>query len=357
MIDTVHVRVPALSPFAPRMAETLEQLHRGQLGPFAPSRFYECVGSLKEDFGIDAILHLGYKRGSRSHKVEILGAGKKTLEEMAGIIRSVFDVAPNSLALMRADFAADIPGVPVHRVRDLGRFEYKRFASQIGKSGSDEVQFVQMGTAVAQSFYVGRRPNCFRIYNKLEELRHKWTRLKRDCDRFNKGLDSFDLTPAQRQSALRTPPKFDEYCHTEGFEFTEGTILTRFERQIGGDRFPNCMQTFGDLYNAHYFDPYEGMTFVEHGDAWRTDNLPDGASIRDLLAARGLLGFRDDFGSMQHALSFVMKNGNGNGRRILDAILPLLPPDSFPVTRADILAAYRRTTKLQIEGNACAVYT
>lgn len=357
MIDTVHVRVPALSPFGEMIAPVLDRLHGGQFGPFAPSRFYESVGSLTEDFGIDAILHLGYKRGSHAHKVEILGAGKKSLEEMAGIIRSVFDVDPNPLSLMRADFNADIEGVPVCRVRDLARFEHKRFASQIGKSAECELEFVEMGTVVAQSFYVGRRPNCFRVYNKFEELRHKWRRLKRNCDRFNEGLDRFDFTPDQRQAALRQPPTFEEYCRMEGFEYTEGTILTRIERQIGGDRFPSGMETFGDLYHSDAFDPFEGMTFIDTGDTWRTDNLPDGASIRDLLAARGLLGFRDDFGSMQHALSFVMKNGNGNGRRILDAIIPLLPPVRLPVSRADIVTAYLRTTKQQIGAPVCTVYT
>ena len=35
-----------------------------------------------------------------------------------------------------------------------------------------------MGTADAQSFYAGRRPNFMRIYNKIKEWFGQWLKLK-----------------------------------------------------------------------------------------------------------------------------------------------------------------------------------
>ena len=59
---------------------------------------------------------------------------------------------------MRLDTAADIHGVPVCWFRDNARFSHKRFASCIEKGAVQEVEFIGMGTADAQTLYVGRRP-------------------------------------------------------------------------------------------------------------------------------------------------------------------------------------------------------
>lgn len=122
MIDKVDLRVPAMTRYGPAMAETGAELRCGPVPPFRATRFYECVGDLRQTHGIDAVVHLGYKWGPRTHKLEIIDAGKKTLAEMEAIFRQVFDIDPTPLSLMRVDLAADALGVPVSWFRNNSRF-------------------------------------------------------------------------------------------------------------------------------------------------------------------------------------------------------------------------------------------
>jgi hypothetical protein len=161
------------------------------------------------------VVHLGFKYGEATHKVEIIDAGKKTLAEMAAIVRQVFDIDPRPLGLMRVDLAADAPGIPVSWFRNNSRFQFKQFASSIDKADTQEMEFIGMGSAVSQSLYAGRRPNCVRIYNKFAELRRQWLKLKRECEKYNRGLNEFDLGEEERLKAIRLPPTFEEFCLRE----------------------------------------------------------------------------------------------------------------------------------------------
>lgn len=155
MIDTVHVRVQNMAPSAADMSYALEQLRHGHLDGFTPSRFYEGVGSLKEHFGIDAILHFGYRHGRKAHKIEIREAGKKSVPEMADIVTSIFDVDPWTVSLLRVDLTADVEGVPVSWFREHAFVNRKQFSSRIEKSFEQEMQFVGMGPTAGRMVPMG----------------------------------------------------------------------------------------------------------------------------------------------------------------------------------------------------------
>jgi len=353
MIDKVDIRIPWLTPFSREIGDVIAQLRHGHVYPFRPAKFYSCVGDLRESHGIDAILHLNYKF-SRDHKtsskLEIIDAGKKTIVEMAEIIRRIINIDPFECELMRLDLASDIFGVPVHVVRDLARFRYKRFATRIEKSFEIELEFRAMGTADSQTFNAGRRPNFIRIYNKIKELYGQWLKLKQRCERFNKQMKSFDMSAEQLYYGARFCPTFEGFCLAEGFECFEGLTVTRIERQIGAAQFPEELRLFGDLRNAHLFNPFTAVKILPSGVIRSFEQPPPGVSIRDWLAAMGLDRLRQEFGNSHQACSYVQKYGNGNGKRVLESLFSIMPPERPPITETEIFEAYARSTERQVTG-------
>lgn len=347
MIDKLDLRIPSMTDWAPTFASIGRLLRSGSAGPFRASRFYRYVGDLRE-YDIDAVLHLDYKFGEGTHKIEIIDAGKKTLSDMAEVVKRIFAVEPDPLEIMRVDLAADIEGIPVHWFRDNSRFKYKRFASRIEKSKESELVFVEMGTADAQSLYAGRKPNCIRIHNKVAEWEKQWRKIMRDFDRFNAGLRNFELTKEQNYYGVRMAPDFQQFCRWEGFDYHDGDILTRVERQIGGDRFPEGLRTFADLRKLASFNPFEALQiFGKH--AAQPVPKPGGIPMRDFLAIKGLQQVVNEYGGMQPAVAFVQRYAKGNGKRLIDKFGAFLSsPDVPGITESAVFEAYRKTVTPQI---------
>jgi hypothetical protein len=351
VLDKLDLHVPDGVPPGPVLAPLFEQLRHGPVETFRPSRFYQFVGDLRKYHGIDAIVSLYYRFGRPAHKVEIIDAGKKSLGEMAEIVTLLFDVDLSKLRVMRVDLAADLEGVPVKWFRDHVRVDRKRFSSRIEKSQETEVEFVAMANALAQTLYAGKRPNLVRIYNKLAEWYRNWLKMVRALRRFNAGLDAFDMTSEKKCAAYRVEPTFKDYCEAEGYELSEGSILTRVERQIGADRVPDELATFGDLRRAYDFRPFEGLRIIESGPILQISAPPRDVPLGKLLAALGFEKLKEHFGSAQAATAFVMKFGNGNGKRILTSLADALPGDRPPVTLEEIQESFRKSTEWQIFGS------
>jgi len=356
-IDKTDLRVPAQTPFSEELRPIVAKLQYGPALGFSPSRFYRLTGDLRKKElykehikPIEAVLHLDFRYGKGGHKLEIVDAGKKTLAQQKEIVRRVFDVDPDSLELMRVDLAADVCGVSVPWFREHSRFQFKHFASDIDKAGENEMEFIGMGNADAQSIYAGRRPNCVRIYNKVAELYRQWLKLKRACDRYNRGLLKMDMSEQERADAIRVAPTFDEFCLYEGFAALTGTTVTRVERQIGGDRFPAELRTFADLQHAHEFNPFAALQIIPNSEVMDYMSPPKGMPVRDWLALIGLQTMKQQLGGIQQAHAFVLKNGNGNGRRILESLLSQMPQTRSAVTTEEIIANYRKSTEQQIFG-------
>ncbi len=347
MIDKADVRISEFAPPGPVLAGPLEELKKHPVPLFRSSRFYQYVCDLREPFGIDAVVHLYLRHGRPNHKVEIIDAGEKTVQEMADIIRKLFVVDPWALQLMRADLATDLEGVSVPWFKDNAYVNRKQFSSRIEKSFDQELQFVGMGTAVAQTLYAGKRPSLIRIYNKLEEWHMQWRKLGIKCDRFNRRMDGLEMTEEQKYYGSRFVPSFPDYCKDRGYQFETGSMLTRIERQIGGNRFPPEFSTMGDLRYAHELHPFTGVQIVSTEPVQNFNFPPEGVPLRDWLAAIGLETVKEQVGGLQMARSIVLKYGNGNGRRILESLEKSSPTKRQPLTMEEIQESFRRSTLLQ----------
>jgi len=248
---------------------------------------------------------------------------------------------------MRVDLAADIHDVPVSWFQENARFQYKRFSSRIEKARETELEFIGMNSAQAQSLYAGRKPNCIRIYDKISELQKQWRKIAKDYERFNRGMTDFEMTDEQRYYGQRIPHSFEKLCRNEGFEYSEGMVLTRVERQIGGDRFPPELRTIADLRRAPEFNPFAGLQLISANPVAKMPPASE-IGIRDWLAAKRLHHLISELGGAQPAVSFVRKHANGNGRRVLDALLPYLPTELRNVTSESIYGEYRNSVLRQL---------
>lgn len=356
MIDKADFPVSEFAQPGPALAEVFAQLKRGHaVPPFRPARLYQYSADLRKDFGIDAIVHLYCRYGRPNHKVEIVDAGEKTLEDFAAIVTLLFLVDPWTLSTMRVDLAADIAGVPVPWFQHHAIVNRKQFSSQIKKSADQELQFIGMGTAVAQTIYAGKRPDLMRIYDKFAELRKQLRKLAIECNRFSKRMEGMEMSEEQRYYGRRFVPTFEEFCKSHGYQYREGDVLTRIERQIGGDRIPPELATMNGLRFAHELgDPFRGFKLVGTEPILNINSVPDGVPVRDWLAALGLNWLAGHFGSVQLAHSLVRRNSNGNGKRLLESLKGCLAPTRPPLTIEQINESFRRSTLAQVSTSSPA---
>lgn len=347
MIDKLDVRISEFALPGPILAGPLEELKRHPVPLFRPSKYYKYVCDLREQFDIDAVVHLELRLGRPNHKVEIIDAGEKTIKDMALIITQLFDVDPWPLEVMRTDLAADLEGVSVPWFKDHAYVSRKQFSSVIEKSLEKELQFVGMGSAVAQTIYAGKRPCLIRIYNKLAEWRMQLRKLEIKYRRFNDRMAALDMSEEQRYYGNLHAPTFAEYCSVRGYHLHDGSVLTRIERQIGGNRVPPEFATLGNLRYAHEHHPFSGVRITCTEPIQNIDSPPVGVSIRDLLAAIGFETVKDRLGSAQLARSFVLKNANGNGQRVLESLAESAPTKRQPLTMDEVQESFVRSTRLQ----------
>ncbi len=347
MIDKVDVRIPEFASPGPALAEAFEGLRKHPVPPFRPSRHYQYVCDLRDDFDVDAVVHLFLRHGRPTHKVEIIDAGDRTVEDMADIIAKLFVVDPLALGLMRVDLAADLDGVPVPWFKDHAYVSRKQFSSRIEKSFEQELEFVGMGTAQAQTLYAGKRPSLMRIYDKLAEWRMQLRKLEKEYRRFNALMEGMDMTAEQRYYGVLIPPTFTEYCRARGYDYQTGNILTRIESQIGGNRLPPELATFNDLRYAHELTPFDGLQIVGSDRAHLIDSPPEEVPVRNWLAALGFEALKEHLGSAQFARSFVLKHGKGNGKRILQSLAECCPVRPRTLTTEEIQESFKQSTLLQ----------
>jgi hypothetical protein len=119
---------------------------------------------------------LGCRHGEPNHKVELLDSGKRSFDFLLSEIERIFDVYPSECGVMRVDCAADVPGIGVLWFHQRARVRWKQFANEIGeltleRENASSSLYSQMGKREIQTLYFGKRPNCYRIYDKPAEWR------------------------------------------------------------------------------------------------------------------------------------------------------------------------------------------
>lgn len=273
MLDKLDVRVSWSAPFSKEFAHIVDEL-RGdpQAKVFRPSQHYSASADLRP-FGFSSIVHLHNKhgKGGQDHKLEIVDSGRMNIGEIKSECERVFNTDPAQLEAMRVDLAADVERVPVTWFHSRLRAQYKQFAAKIGKE-IIELEYSEMGRRELQTLYYGKRPNCFRIYNKTAEYLHQFKMAKRASKGDNSG-QSFD----------------------EIYGIPSTFTLTRVERQIGGGRVPDKLATVQTIQeNAAEFNPFDrlklssaGRPVPDAGD-YRFETYQTGMRMRELAEEKGL---------------------------------------------------------------------
>lgn len=305
--------MPARTPYSKGFGELYSEVRRGKNDPFKPSRYYLAVGDLRP-FGYEAILHAHCVYADGNFKLELIDTGKSTLANLVREIERVFEVDGRRLEISRLDLAADIRGVPVSWFMDHVRAKHKRWAADIGT-------YSRMGMNAVETLYFGKRPNLYRIYDKIAEFRNQYARLKPDGD--------------------LQKPSFEEL-----YDYPEtGVILTRVERQIGGGRLPPTIGTVGKLRSLPDFCPFDkleilaGASEIPNADHYDLSTYLQGVGLQSMVAK---------LGGIQRTIRWINRHSPGNAARLLKRYAVFLPASEYPVTVERIHQAYRESVQRQM---------
>lgn len=316
MIDKLDIRVPAPVPYTREFSAIYVDLRNDPKGPFHAAQHYEAVADLR-NYGYEAILHTHCKHGRGDHKIELIDAGARPFDFLTHEIRQIFEANASGLELIRVDLATDVHGLPVPWFLSHARAKFKRFHSA-GTSGFD---YQQLGMKGIQTLYLGKRPNLFRIYDKVAEYRHQYQRLKRSS------------------SPAVSVPTF-ESC----FGISADATVSRVERQIGGGKIPESLRTVGELRrNACEFDPFSKLELTRAG----TEPQPaDFNRVNDYLAVMQARELLKHWG--KHAFfQWLNEYTNRNARRWWNKF-GLYLTDSSGITSAELYERYRDSVSKQI---------
>lgn len=326
--DKVAVRVPALTDPSPRIERLYTELRRGfEVWGFRRSRFYTLVGDLRPQ-GVPAILHWGLRfGGTPDHKLELLDTGERTFTQLMQDILAVFDVDPLALEIMRLDIAVDVPGVPVPWFQKHARVVRKVWVSDLG-----EVPLSEMGKRTIQTLYFGKRPNMFRIYDKVAEYEQQYRTYLRQV---------FRQKPAARMRVVPTRVlSFEEFLG-----YAPEPTLTRIERQMSGDRVPQQLSTVRHLLRASEFDPFYALRLRPS-----TDKAPELGEddFSEWLAGTRLRQLLDEMGE-QRLRHLINKHSRGNANRYFEGYAKYLSADGVSFTNEDLDALYKKSLAKQLD--------
>ncbi|HUO59486.1 MAG TPA: hypothetical protein VMU24_02385 [Candidatus Acidoferrales bacterium] len=323
-MDWLEVRLPEDVSFRPEVRDIIHddaKKHRA-------SEHYSAVIDLRKYDVADAMLHFAKRRGEHTHKLQLIGTGQSSFRQNVSDISNVVDCNPMRLQPMRTDLTVDVRDVPMSWVHSHVKAKNKQFAASVSpditpkEHSHDKETLLAMGTRGVQTLYIGKRPNCFRFYDKTAERLNafrKFTRgwhptmptMKRwlrditakeqgaeflEFERYcmERGLNPdheldaawYQRTLPENEKILRRlqadiarkvlkigpKPTFEDFCGLH-----EGDVITRFERMIGAQEVkrihllgdPREIPLFSSLNelraNVADFNPFEPIDFVEAG--------------------------------------------------------------------------------------------
>lgn len=319
MIDKLELRLPASTLFTKRVTALFLRDPKTDALCGRPSRHYARVLDLRP-VGLDSILHVSCKRGSRGqHKLELLDTGKKPFSDLIRQVEAVRGGDNEQLGVMRIDFCADLRGVPVSWFHQRVRFRYKQLSTQIGP-----LPYQTISKAGIETLSAGRRPNLVRIYDKVAESKMQFRRMSRKA---SKDADPLDFE--------------------QEFGFREDDIVTRVERQCGGQRIPEQVDTLGHLPRAANFNPFEALE-IESSGLSKLPVVSECDSVTEWAAGRYFNQMIQEQG-MQTFRRWLNRESKGNGARTLKRYKPFLPPaEDQVVTVRTIFETYRASLIRQL---------
>jgi hypothetical protein len=248
--------------FRPRW-RTLRNTTVDTLRDVVTASYYRC--DLRH-LGINAVFHSNHARGIEYQKLSFTNTASMCYSEWRSVLSELLECDPDSLEIARIDFALDLIDVPLGVLYSHIFARKKRYSQEFGTySGS--------GIRQVETFYLGKRPNCIRVY---------------------------DWRAKHRPSAALANQECTDYC------------VSRVERQCGGAGVPPCIRTFGQLKNAGEFDPFLSLRMI----VVPRDAPPGkGETVVRMLARLGLQTMINERG-MQQTMKVINVHSRGNASRI-----------------------------------------
>jgi hypothetical protein len=340
-LDKFDARLNTWIPFRREFQEFIEPVefamrHGWKKLPegFHQTEHYGAVGSLKP-LGMDAYFHgwMRHKRndGLQTHKLELNNVGESGKSRIYTDLESVVAIDPRRVEIMRFDCCADMRDVPVNFVKQHMRVVRKRRGANVLEFEDPYFEHIY---GRGETMYFGARPNCFRCYDKVAELKMQYKRVLREFEGVRKrnGVVNQDSEPA---------PSFESLYGFKGDE-----VLTRVERSIVGRQVPQQLSTVGDLDRLPDFDPFASVMI--YADA---DSLPSrseytftqyecGIHLRSLQQAFGL----------DYVYKHIRIHCGENAKREFEKYEPFFRVSACSVgfTREELYETYRASIRRQL---------
>ena len=354
--------------------------------PYSQNIYYGQVIDLRRvaDVGdIEAVLHLNAKK-TGSHKVQILEAGHKYAGGIAETIAKIIDDHPDSCSISRVDSCADfLDGPGVAWIAQSTRVKGKRWQAEFGEGELREekgkkVPWSEMGNREVQTMYQGKRPNCFRCYNKRDERQNAWMREKRRHERLasqvvrNKALEGgrdernyplhsgAELRDLDKHfvsgGRLYIPfPDFEPWLVAQSVGPSVNLsqlpkTWTRVERQMGAGRVPEALDTFKKIFSPHVlrFNPFERVEF----SSCNVDTQIDMEDFSPVEFAAGLQFQQWLEAGMSYQQLYAYWNRNYNGKAIAEKFAPFVAAanssKAVSITASDLYERYRSSVSNQM---------
>lgn len=382
--------------------------------PFTETFYYGQVVDLRTIADIDAVLHLNAKK-TGTHKIQILEAGRKCAGQIADTISQVVTDHPDLLAVSRVDTCADlVDGPKVCWMAQTVRARSAQWQAEFGlaelRDGDGrKVSWSEMGKREVQTMYIGKRPNCFRVYDKLAERRAAWRRQKRRHEKAAAGIvldKSLEAAPddnaaklaifwAGKQEKFRPKekreardaclkrlicsgryyipfPDFDTWFAAQcvgplthlvqmrlpGQEEPEQldlipqlpAVVTRVERQMAAGRVPESLDTFEKLFSvgALDFNPFERLEF----SSFNVESQIDMSDFSPVQFAAGLQFKHWLETGMSYQQLYAYWNTRRNAKAIAKVFAPFVaaanPAKVVSITSSELYECYRSSVSRQM---------
>ena len=316
VMDKVEVRVPSATQFSREFARVYGDLCTDRK-VFHPSQFYIRVGDLR-NIGYQSILHVHCQMDRHgNHKLELIDVGDLSFQGIQREILRVFEIEPVHLELMRLDLAADVPGVPVLWFARNARAKWKQWVAEIGK-----IEYARMGMRRVETVYFGKRPNCFRIYDKISELHHQYDKLIR---KVSDGAETLSFE--------------EKYGYPE-----TGFVMTRVERQIAGGRLPSRIKKIAHLSRLSEFNPFDRLE-LSGGPHYEPNIAEYGMKY---FTGTGLRSTADEIG-LHRLRSLVNEVSAGNASRVFREYQAFLT-SGIGIDEATLYHKYQESVGRQLAG-------
>lgn len=398
MYDTLEIPLLPGAPFTDRIRSikiAVEHVRDPLISevPFQSNLYYTQIVDLRKVADVDAVLHLNARK-TGTHKIQLIEAGKKCYGEIAEIVSSVVEEHPELQTASRVDACADIADGPeVKWMVQSVRAKWAQWQAQFGTVQFEDVvgkkmQWSDMGRSEVKTMYMGKRPNCFRIYDKLNERFRAWMLEKRRHELeaarivLAKSLEAAPLSNGVKAAIASDGretrdfyakklicsgryyapfPAFEDWFRDQCSGAMQPLaqqmpkVLTRIERQMGAGRVPSQLGTLEKMFSrdALDFNPFDRLEFRNweaNTEIVLEDYTKTTRGLQRLAAGTQVLFWIREGEPWQRM--YARLNKSCHGKKFLKDFAPFIAAadahDAPKINRGDLFDRYRDSLSRQM---------